>query len=867
MRCARRCALGHVPYAVVVAAVGCASSKAAWCIPCGFRNGVKFEQRYTTTVDEDGAEREWVDQLTFCLAHRDRSELCVYANSKSGIRKKPRQRFRAPLSCPICRKECQSAIRVKHPLLGLPRNYALSKQTNRIREESKLGEDGAVESEDEQPTPAKRSKLAHPPPPPPADSIAVQRGRRGKKKRQREEADQGDEQSPANSTHGTSADEMPLDDVDDSALIASAAPSSFCSSPSSTSSSSSSSPLALAPFPLPSTAASRPFCSAFVATQFPFNGSCVHPRHHSTTFSRQWQVLDKYRHLYDESELSEHEAHAADGDDELDEWLPHFRLAELVDIFEAHGFTQSKSKPSVNTMRHELMLWIRHSLLRTPAELTTKFMTLAQSGSDERQHPQRAERMIVADDNDSGADEKDANVDATASATQSPSMSSSTRRNSTRSAADNYGQHIVGTAKPRQTQNKVNNQPASTRTSSPPSHIKGRRVGPPSPIPPPLVPVPTELCKLADTTSPRRAQQCEQLLADESICAALHAMQNRSEWDSNGIARQYQQDKIEALLTLHGYSCQVNGSPAQPKLMLTTLIRLVHGGMIQTPDELRARCRALRRNWRSAHRAEKERREEEASEQRPADGGTDDGEYSPSGRATRKEKRRHTEDTAPRREGKNTKRLKQRKHMSGDDEDGDNNTLIDVEAEEHASTRSPVLAAHVEESMDAKSGDVDVDDDAISEDTSPPVLPRIHAAVDEGGGVLTADPPANIRRASVLSPTSATSSKSNIPSSQSTFPSSQSSGAVTVQRAISFSSAERSSDSSPSTSFVSPALPPLTSSSSSSSRMTKSKRALLLSLTKSFHRYQRYAEQGDAEVEKEELELIRQLVDGLLEEQ
>ena len=615
------------------------------------RKGVKFEQRCYTGSDCAGVEKEWQEQLAFCLRHREQSELVVQPNTKSGIKKKktkPSHSAKVPFSCPICRTECAWPVRRKHPLLGLRRDYALSKQANRLREESKEG--GELESEDEQPTAEKRKKPS--PPPPPADSIAAQRGRRGSSKQhQQADADQGDKQSQSDSAHDTSADEMPLDDVDDSALFTSAGPASSISSPH------------------PSNQHNKPRFAAALGTE-----------------------------------------------------------------------------PRVEIARHRLQT-----------------------------QRQSSPKPIAA-----------------------PSHN---RRGST----------TVSVA------------------TSPLGHAHGRLDGKTSPVPP-LVLGATELPKVVDLTSPRRVHQCYNLLADESICDALHALRDRSKWESSvAIARHFQPHHIQALLTLHGYSCRAEG---QGKLMLTTLIRLVHSGKIQSPDDIRAHCRTLTLGWQKTQPAGGDRKEVVLV------GDSDDSECATIEPIGRREKRQ-AEHSLQRRRQKKTKRQhrNQRSGNDGEDDGDDNNSLDGAQARQTAVT----LTRATENRQEGEA--MQVEELRTDAGVSPPMLPRIDNTV-RSVHVVADDPPATTRHGSLLSPSSGTSSKSSIPSSQSTFPSSQSSGAVTVQRVISFSSADQSAAGS----ITAP------SASSSSARQ---------------NRLQRYAEQRDGQTSKlaeDEVELMRQVLDGLSEE-
>ena len=845
------------------------------------RNGCRFEQRNHSVLDEDGNECEWVEHLAFCLAHRQLSEECVRPNSKSGIRKKKaNQNARAPLTCPIC-KACRT-VRVKHPLLGLARNYELSKETNRLREESKMGE--AVESEDDEPTQSRAKKPRQPLPSPPADSIAVQRGRRSKKHKQHSGSEDGEEQHHAVNEQATSADEMPLDDVDDSALVStSAASSSSSSSPSSSPSLS----LPTATFPLSVARALRQNRSPFVVDADPSPSSCLRPRVHYATFSRHWDALDHYRRLYASSGLSEHRAHAADSTAELEAWLPCFKLTEMRDVFDAHGWSIDKSKVSVTKLRHELKLWIRRAVLREPAELIDKFMAVAQSEQDgEDKHKYAETAADVEMEDESLADENGDGPETVVSTTHSPETSLLVTRSIRPSSArlSSEADAITPTkhgASPAATTSARPRDSSPSADKSPLSYGQGRLTTTTSPLPR-LVAFPTELCKLTDTSSPRQAKKRAGWLADERLCQALHDMSSASGWDAVAIHRKYQPEEIEALVTLHGYSCQLNGQPAPPKTILRKLVQLIHGRMILTADELRAQDQAAYHDRRQA------RQEAEAIEQISVDSDSgSDSDYTMAGRTRkttkqkkrRRRKRRADDSLLRRRDEQQSKKKRQRESAGSErkEEETKEDGADSGEMEETTREQTAVLVQPMdEETVSGEVGEADVLLRSVAV-VLPPVLPRIGTAGD-GSDAVTVDPPATVRRrGSVLSPTSATSSKSNIPSSQSTFPSSQSSGAVTVQRAISFSSAEPANQSTPPTPSVSSssssaalsAASSASASSSASSRLSKSLRALLSSLAASPGRIERLAGQRDVEALKlvtGEVELLREVLDGILEE-
>ena len=870
---------------------------------------MQFEQRYSTYTDSEGCEEECVDHLAFCLRHRDVSEHCVQANSRTGIRKKkPKPSNRLAFHCPICRR--QAHARLSHPLLGLPRDYALSRQSNRLREESKAGEE--LESEDEQPTPAKKKKTAQPPLAPPADSIAVQRGRRDKRKQQRhrrsDEDSRGSEeprqQREADRSNELSEDDMPLDDVDDCALVLQARRLASAHTSPHSSSASPSAPSASNSFPLPAKFASRPFRSPFHLATLPFDDSCVHARVKHSTFIRQWMMLERYRSIYEDCGLSEQLVEQAAGvecEESLDEWLASLTTTDMWCIFDVHGWTQHQTKASVHKQRLELRLWIRHSLLRAPVELVHDFTLVARmleqqqdgDGSEEKQPTERVDEMDVSDD--SAADENgDAPPVSHSSsppsllASQAPAQSGSTSQQQLGStqhrkqSRSTLAATQVSATLPTRQQHFSPPSAAAARIS--PNAADRARTSPR----PALTPVPTKLPRVADSHSPRHVRHCERLLADPSLCAALQAMQNKGEWDSNRIARQYSQSEITSLLLLNGYLSEVDGQAAPPKLLVTSLIRLILGGLVQTADEIRAGHQSVASSGRKAHRASGESKEAHRGEAL-LDSDTASSEHSDSStaeRVRRKGKKSQAEDTLQRRrQEKKHKRQRAHRHESADEaERGESTPVNEIEQEEEeTSPNTQSGQQHTEEKkMQADAavggghevrGDVGV---------SPPVLPRMDsaAAADDGGGSVCADPPANIRRErTVLSPTSAGSSKSNFPSSQSTFPSSQSSGAVTVQRAISFSSAEQSAASSPSASFSASQSSTSSSSSSTSSPsassargMSASTRALLSAFRSGESRVQRYAiraASGDAEAAefaREELRLIRILVDGLSEE-
>ena len=111
-----------------------ARSQAAWCVPCGMRNGCKYEQRRRMSSDEEGTQQEFAEQFHFCWEHREQSEDCIRPNTKRGIRKKKSKMTidRVTLACPLCRNARVVTVQLNHPLLGLKRNYALSKRTNRL---------------------------------------------------------------------------------------------------------------------------------------------------------------------------------------------------------------------------------------------------------------------------------------------------------------------------------------------------------------------------------------------------------------------------------------------------------------------------------------------------------------------------------------------------------------------------------------------------------------------------------------------------------------------------------------------------------------------------------------------------------------
>ena len=395
-----------------------------------------------------------------------------------------------------------------------------------------------------------------------------------------------------------------------------------------------------------------------------------------------------------------------------------------------------------------------------------------------------------------------------------------------------------------------------------------------TPTAPPLMPLPAELPKLSDIDSSRRLRERKELLANERLCLALQAMQTKS-WNAVGLERQYKPDEIEALLTLHGYSCQVSGQPAPRKLQLSTLIRLIMGGRIRTAEELRDELRIA---------TQKKRQQSELAGHVSIDSGSDSEPLQD--RARKSNKKRQAEDSLQRR------REEKRKKRRG--EAGETATTQESKEEENKedndgqTTSAPAsrVEEHIEhEDMNVEEGEEDVEL-SIGAVAGAPVLPRIDTAAAAQGGDAAMNPPSVVRRGFALSPTSATSSKSNIPSSQSTFPSSQSTGAVTVQRAISFSSAEQPKEVSPATSTVSSspssasasssssssspasvsAASTTVSSTSSSSSMSKSMRALLSSLARSHKKVAQYGSQAGApdllEME-DEIGHLMELAEGL----